>query len=149
MRGDADGFAQRKAQRVVRHGIYVAQNFGGHTAVIFEAGGGVGDVVLGFDDRLAGIATLEISQVRRFLANAFGEAKQNAAAILRGGLRPRAGIKCCFGSGYGAVHIFFIRFGNFGDDFFGGGIVNGENAAAVRFDKFAVDVHLVFARGRF
>ena len=149
MRAYANRFAQRKAQRIVRDGIYVAQNLSGHSAVIFKAGRGVGDVVFGFDDWLAGIAAFQVRQVRRLLANSLGQAEKYAPAILRRGLRPSAGIERCLRGGYSSIDVVFIRFGNFGNDFLGGRIVNGENSAAVRFHKFAVDVHLMFARARF
>ena len=68
------------------------------------------------------------ASVRRLLADSFGQAEKNASAILRRGLRPSAGIERCLRGGYGSIDVFFIRFGNFGDDFFGGRIVNRENA---------------------
>ncbi len=50
---DPDGLAQREAERIGRHGIYMAHNFVGEASVIFEAGGHVGDVEFGFDNGLA------------------------------------------------------------------------------------------------
>src|SRR5271156_1543687 len=53
LRGDADRLAERKTQCVVWHGIYMPENLRGHSAVVFEASGRVGDVVFGLDDGLA------------------------------------------------------------------------------------------------
>src|SRR6267154_43440 len=52
-------------------------------AVIFEASGHVGDIVLGFDDWLAGVARFEIGQTGSVLADFIGQLEEDAAAILR------------------------------------------------------------------
>ena len=57
-------------------------------AVILEAGGNVGDVEFGFDDRLAGIARLELGELVGARADNLGELEEHAAAILRGGVLP-------------------------------------------------------------
>ena len=44
-------------------GMHVAVNLGGQAAVVLEAGGDVGDVELGFDDRLAAVARFELGQL--------------------------------------------------------------------------------------
>ena len=61
--GDADRLAQREAHRVVGHRDDVAVNLRRQAAVVLEAGGDVGDVELGFDDRLAGVARLELGEL--------------------------------------------------------------------------------------
>ena len=87
--GDTDRLAQREAERVGGHRIHVAGNFGGEAAVVLEAGRDVGDVVFGFDDRLAGVAAFEFGKRGGVLADFFGELEEDAAAVLRGGLAPR------------------------------------------------------------
>ncbi len=61
--GDADRLAQREAHRVVGNRQHVAVNLRGEAAVVLEAGRDVRDVVLRFDDRLAGVARLEIGEL--------------------------------------------------------------------------------------
>ena len=104
------------------------ENLGGQAAVVFETGGGVGDVVFGFDDRLAAIARLQLGQRRGMGAYALGEFEEQPAAILSGSLRPRAGFEGSHGGGDGEVDIGCAGVRNFGDDFFGGGVVYGSQA---------------------
>ena len=132
-----------RRHRVVGNRIHVADNFRREAAVIFEAGGDVVDVVLGFDDGLAGVAAFEFGERGQVLANFVGEAEENAAALLRGGGRPRAFFECSFGGGDGAVHIVGAGVGNLRDHFFGRGIVDGEGLRGFARDPFAVDEHLV------
>jgi len=68
----------------------VSHDFCGQAAVIFEAGGHVSDVVLGFDDRFTGVARFEIGQTGSVQADFLGQLEENAAAILRRGFCPRA-----------------------------------------------------------
>ena len=147
MGGYADRFAKRKAQRVVRHWIYVPEDLGGHPAVVFEAGRRVGDVILGLDDRLAGIARFQFRQVRRFLANVLSQPKKDAAAILRSRLRPSSGIKRSSCRGDGAIHILFIRLRDFGHNFFRRRIYHREVFLAGALYKFPVDIHPISANG--
>jgi hypothetical protein len=99
------GSLSERRHRIVGNGIDVADNFGGQAAVIFEAGGGVVDVEFGFDDRLAGVAAFEFGQRGKIGANFFGEAEEDAAALLRGAGRPWAVFERGFGGGYGAVDV--------------------------------------------
>ena len=75
-------------------------NLGREAAVILEAGRDVGDVVLGFDDRLAAVSRLELGQLAGAGAHDVGELEQNPPALLsrrrlpgpvveRGARRPR------------------------------------------------------------
>ena len=80
--GDADRLAQREAHRVVGHGQHLAVDLGGEAAVVLEAGGDVGDVVLGLDDRLAGVAS---SRARRARA-----ARSRTIRASRNRMRPRS-----------------------------------------------------------
>ena len=73
--GDADRLAQREAHRVVGHRDDVAVNLGGQAAVVLEAGGDVGDVELRFDDRLAGVARLELGELVGALADDVGRSR--------------------------------------------------------------------------
>ena len=133
-----------RRHRVVGDGVDVAEDFGGQAAVVFEAGGGVGDVVFGFDDGLAGVAAFE-----------FGERGQSSARIFsarRKRTRPRSwavvldhgpSSKAAWRGGDGAVDFFGAGVGDLGDDFFGGGIVDGEGFRGMARGPFAVDKHLV------
>ena len=139
------GSLSERRHRVVGNGIDVADDFGGQAAVVFEAGGGVGDVEFGFDDGLAGVAAFEFGERGKIGADFFGEAEEDAAAFLRGGGRPWAFFEGGFGGGYGAVDVVGAGVGDLGDDFFGGGIVDGEGLRGLARDPFAVDVHLIGA----
>ena len=81
--GDADRLLERQAHGVVGNRIHVSQNLCGQAAVVLEAGGDVGDIVFGFDDRLAGVAGFQFGQHGRVLANLLGEPEEHAAAFLR------------------------------------------------------------------
>ena len=123
---DADWLFQRERHCIVGDGVDVADDFRRHASVIFEAGGSVGDVVLSFDDRLAGIAAFEFGESGKVGADFFGEAEEDAAAFLRGGAGPWAFFESRFRSGDGAVDVFGAGIGDLGDDFLGRGIVDGE-----------------------
>src|SRR5580765_8492076 len=86
--GDADRLAQRQAHRIVRYRYDIAVNLGGQAAVILEASGDVGDVELGFDDRLAGVAGLQRGKLLAARANDFRQLEQHSAAVLRGRALP-------------------------------------------------------------
>ena len=88
--GDSDGLFEGEREGVVGDGIDGAGDLGGEAAVVFEAGGGVGDVELGLDDGLAGVAGFELGEHGRFGADFFGDAEEDASALLGGGLRPTA-----------------------------------------------------------
>ena len=141
--GNADRLFERKAHRIVGNGIHIADNFGREPAVIFEAGGDIVEVVLGFDDRLAGVAAFEFGERGQIGANFFGQAEQHAAALLRGCRRPRAFFESGLGSGDGAVHVVGRGVRNLGDYFFGRRIVDRESFRGLARDPFAVDEHLI------
>ena len=141
--GDADRLFERERHRVVGDGIHVADNFGGESAVVFEAGGDVVEVVFGFDDGLAGVAAFEFGERGQILTNFVGEAEQNAAALLRRRGRPRAFFESGLGGGDGAVHVVGRGVGDLRDHFFRRGIVDGEGLRGLARDPFAVDKHLI------
>ncbi len=143
--GDADGLFQRERHGVVGNGIYVAENFGGEPAVVFEAGGGVVDIEFGLDDRLAGVAGFELGQHRQVLTNLVGETEKNAATFLGRSGGPCAVFKGGFRGGDGAVHVVGIGVWNLGDDFLARGIVDGEGFRGLAIDPFTIDVHLISA----
>ncbi len=87
--GDADRLAQREAHRIVGHRDDVAVNLRRQAAVVLEAGGDVGDVELGFDDRLAGVAGLELGELVAARAHDLRQLEQHAAAVLRRRVLPR------------------------------------------------------------
>src|SRR5580698_3707086 len=91
--GYANGLAQREAERVGGNGIHAAKNFVGEAAVVLEASGDVGDVVLGFDDGLASIAAFDFGKLGGVLADFLGELKKDAASVLCGGGGPWAGVE--------------------------------------------------------
>lgn len=76
-------------------------------------------------------------------ADAVGDFEEQAAAVLRSGLRPRTGIEGSHRGLDGAIDIGGISVGNFSDDLFRGGVVDGEPGAAMAFHALAVDVHSV------
>src|SRR5207302_10700977 len=61
--------------------------------VVFKTGCGVGDVVFGFDDGLAGIAAFQFGKLRGVPANLLRQLAKNAAAMGGSGLAPGTGIK--------------------------------------------------------
>ena len=138
--GDANRFAHGEAEGVGGHRIHVAGDFVGEAAVILEASCDVGDVEFRFDDGLAGVAAFQFGELRGVLADFFGKSEENAAAILRRGSGPGAGIKCGAGGLDGFVGVFGVRGGDLGYYFFGGGIVDGERFAGGATDPLAVDV---------
>ena len=87
--GDADRLAQRQAHRVVGHRDDVAVDLGRQAAVVLEAGRDVGDVEFRLDDRLAGVARLELGELVGALADDPGDLEQDAAAVLRRRVLPR------------------------------------------------------------
>ena len=130
--GDADRLFQRQAHRVVGNGIDEAEDLGGEAAVIFEAGGGVVDVVLGFDDGLAACCGHSSSaSIGQVLADFVGQTEQYAATLLRGGGCPRAVFEGGFGGGDCAIHVFGVRVGHLRDDFFRGRIVDRERFSPI------------------
>ena len=70
---NADGLAQREAQRIGRHGIHVAHNFVRQAAVIFKAGGHIRDVEFGFHNGLAGVARFQFRKHGGVLSDFFRE----------------------------------------------------------------------------
>ncbi len=125
------------------HRIDVAKNFVGKAGVIFKTSCSVGDVVFGFDDGLARIAAFEFSKLAGVGANFFGEFVEKAAAVGRGGLTPRAGIKRGARGFYGAVDIGGRTGRNVRYHFFSGGIVDGKHFTGRTFNPLAVDVVVI------
>src|SRR5579859_187298 len=147
LRGHAHRLAQGETQRVGRHGIDVPEDLGGQTAVVFETGGHVGDVIFGFHDGLAGVAGFEVGKAGGILANFLGQLEQNTATILCGGFRPGTGVKGFARGFYRGVDIFFIGGADPSDYFFGGRIVNGKGFSRCAGDELAVDI--IFASANF
>jgi len=74
--------------------IDVAQNrIVRETGVIFEAGCGIGDVVLGFYNGLAGITAFQFGKLRGVRPNFLRQIVKKAAPLIGARLPPRAGIK--------------------------------------------------------
>ena len=68
----------------------VAVDLRRQAAVVLEAGRDVGDVVLGFDDRLAAVPRLELGQLGGAGADDLGKLEQDPPAVLRRGRLPRS-----------------------------------------------------------
>jgi hypothetical protein len=140
---DADRFLERERHGIVGDGIHIADDFGGQSAVVFETSSHVVDIVLSFDDGLAGVAAFQFGERRQVLANFVGEAEKDATSLLRGCRRPWALFESGLGGGDGAVHVVGRGVGNLRDHFFGRGIVNRESLRRLARDPFSVDEHLI------
>ena len=140
---NADRFFHGEADCVVGHRVHEAKNLRGQAAVILEASRGVVDVVFSFDNRLAGVAALELGQHREVLANLVGQAEQNPTALLRRSCRPRALCEGSLGGGHYTIDVVGVRVRHLRNDFFGSRIVDGEGFRGLARDPFPVDVHLV------
>ena len=141
--GNADRFFEREAHGVVGDRIHIANDLGGKTTIIFEASGDVVEVVLGFDDRLAGVAALEFGECGQVLTDFVGETEEDAAAFLRGCGRPWTFFEGGLGGGDGTVDVVGRGVRDLSDHFFGRGIVDREGLRGLACDPFAVDEHLV------
>ena len=139
--GNSHRLTQGKTQRIVGNRVDVAEDFGGKAAVIFEASGGIVDIEFRFDDRLATVARFELGQSADSFRMRSESLKSKTSAILRGHLRPWAGIESGTRGLSGAIDIRCIGVRNLGDDLFGRRIVNREPGSARCFDPLAIDVH--------
>src|SRR5206468_4676167 len=81
--GDADRLAQREAHRIVGYRDDIPVNLRRQPAVILEAGRDVRDVELGLDDRFAGVARFELSELAGPAAHDLRQLEEYATAILR------------------------------------------------------------------
>src|ERR1700685_3457815 len=128
---------------MVGDGIYVADDFCRHAAVVFEAGGSVGDIVFGFDDGLTGVAAFEFGQPGGTRASFLCQAEENASAFLGCRASPWAFFEGRSRRDDGAVDIFGAGVRYLGDYFFGRRIVDGESLRGWAGGPFAVDEYLV------
>src|SRR4029077_733091 len=142
---DAYRFFERERHCVVRNRIDVADNFCGEAAVVFEASGSIGNVELGLDDGLAGVAALKFGERGKIGADFFRQTKEDAATLLCGCGGPGTFFECGFGGGNGAVDVVRAGVGDLGDHFLRRGIVDRERLRGFARDPLAVDVHLVGA----
>ena len=85
--------------------MHVAVNLRRQAAVVLEAGRDVGDVELGLDDRLAGVARLELGQLVGAVADDLRELEQDAAAVLRRRVLPRPVVERRARGLHGAVDV--------------------------------------------
>ena len=143
MSGNADRFFEREAHGVIRNRIHIADDFGGESAVVFETGGNVVEIVLSLDDGFAGVAAFEFGERGQVLPDFVGKAEQNAASLLRGRGRPWAFFESGLGRGDGAIDVVGRGVGHLGDHFLGRGIVDREGLRGLARDPFAIDEHLV------
>src|SRR6266849_1153473 len=139
--GDAHRFFQRKAHRVIGNGVDVADDLGRQPAIIFKASSYVIDVVFRLNNRLARIATFEFGKHGQVLTHLFGQAEENASAVLRRSRRPRTFFKRSLGSRNRAVHVVRIRVGNLCDHFLGRRIVYRKALSRLTSDPLAINQH--------
>ena len=147
--GNADRLFERQAHGVIRDRIHITDDFGGESAVVFETGGNVVEIVLSLDDGFAGVAAFEFGERGQVLPDFVGKAEQNAASLLRGRGRPWAFFERGLRRGDGAVDVVGRGVGDLGDHFFGRGIVYREGLRGLARDPFAIDEHLVSLELRF
>jgi hypothetical protein len=121
----------------------VAEDFCRQAAVVLEARGDVRDIVFSLDDRFPAVEGFELGQHGAFLTDTVGESEKDAAALLRGGLGPRAGIECGASGLDRALNVFGVRVRNLGDDLLGRGIVHGEGASLAGRNMLSVDDHRI------
>src|SRR5439155_13011626 len=88
--GHTDRFAQRHVESIVGHWQCFAMNFRCKAAVVLEAASGLDHVEFTLDDRFSAIECFKFSQHRGVLAHQIRHSEQNASALLRGRLPPRA-----------------------------------------------------------
>ena len=140
---DADGFAQSKTQGVCGNGIDVPENFVREAGVIFETSCGIGDVVLGFDDGLAGIPAFELGKLGSVGANFLRKLVEDAAAVGGSGLSPGAGVESGARGFDGAIDIGGRARRDVRDHLFGGRIVDRKHFTGRTFNPLAIDVVLI------
>ena len=140
---DSHRFTQSETQRIRGHGIDVPQNFVRQTGIIFETSCGIGDVVLRFDNGLAGIAAFQLGELRGVRANFLSQLVKKAATLGSAGLRPRAGIKRGARCLHGLVDVRGRSRSNVRDHFFGRRIVNGKHLAGRTLDPLPIDIVLI------
>jgi hypothetical protein len=121
----------------------MTKNLGSQTAVILEAGGHISDIVFGFDDWLSGVTAFHVRQTSRVLSNLLRQLEENAATILCGGLRPRAGIKGSTRGFHGGIDISGVCRGHTSDNLFGGRVVNRERLAGRASEPVAIYIVLI------
>ena len=142
---DANRLAQRQAHRIIRNRNDIPVNFRGETAVVLEAGGDIGDVEFGFDDRLAGIAAFKFGQFVGAAPHDVGQPEQHPAAILGRGVMPRSFVKRAAGGRDCPIDIVGCGVGCLRDGFGGGRIDDVERAGTAGWDERAVDTGVMAA----
>ncbi len=125
------------------------QNFIGQAGVVFETSCGVGDVVLRFDDGLAGIAAFQFGKGRGVRANFLRQLIEKAATISGGGLSPGAGIEGGARGFYSAIDIGCRSRGHMGDHFLSRRIIDGKHFARRALNPLTVDIVLIGSNDRF
>jgi hypothetical protein len=146
--GDADRLAKREAERVGRHRIHASEDFVGQAAVVFKTGGDIRDIVLRFDDRLAGVATFDFCKQCGVLADFFGQLEKDAAAVLRRSRGPWPAVKGRARSFYSAIDVGGASGSDLGDDFLGGGVINRKCFSRGAGKPFAIDIIFVRSNSR-
>ena len=93
-------------------------------------------------ERLAIVKAFQLRKLFEMLLDQVAQLPDEAAAVGRGHLRPRASFKRLARGLHGAIDIFAIALGDLGHDLAGGGVVNGKRLAGSRFHPLAVDEQL-------
>ncbi len=140
--GHPERLAQGQRHRVVGHGYHLAVELGGEAAVVLEAGGHVGEVVLRLHDGLAGVAGLDLGQPRQLVAHLLGEAEEDAAPLLGGGIAPAA-VERHPRRLHGPVHVGGAGLGHLRDHRSGRGVEHLEGLPRAALRPLAADEHLV------
>ena len=142
LRDDADRLAQREDHRVVGHGHDIAVNLGRHARVVLEARRGIRDVALRFDDGLAARERFERRELVGAIAQRPGDAQQDAAALVRRRVPPRA-VERLARRGDRRVDIFSAGVGRRRDNLARGGIDHVDRVRAACADELPVDKQLI------
>jgi hypothetical protein len=143
--GHAHRLLEGEGQRVVGNGQDFTVDLGGQAAVVLEAGGGVVDIELRLDDRLAGVQGLQLGELGASGADGLRDAEEDAATLLGGGIAPAA-----FERGPRRadrpIHVFRPRIRHLGDDLVRGRVADFQGAARGRCDPLSPDQHRLGGR---
>src|SRR5438270_3176631 len=134
---------EREAHGIVRHRIYRPNNLRGESAIVFEAGSRIREIVFSLDDRLARVAALKLGQRRKVLTDFVGHAKQYAATLLSGRRRPWPVFKGRFCRRHRAIHVVSSSVRRLGDHFFGRRIVDRKSLRRLAWHPLTIDKHLI------
>ena len=140
--GHAYRLAHREGDRVGGDLQHLAVDLRSEPGVVLVAGRSIVHVVLGLDDRLAGIDRFDLGELVLAGPDSLGKTKEYAATLLGGDGSPPF-IEGARGRLHGAVDIRRPARRAGRDHTLGRWVVHVEGLAALRVYEFSVDVHLV------